>query len=192
MKTQYKLYWQIISIFGMLILLSGCAQQQEAPHAAMPAAEGPAVSKAICVLHPTEGHNVYGTVTFSAVEGGIQVVAHIEGLTPGKHGFHIHEYGDCSAPDGTAAGGHFNPTSDPHSAPTAAKRHAGDLGNVTADENGVAHLEWTDPHMTFSGANSIIGRGVIVHAGEDDLSSQPTGNAGGRVACGVIGIAKSQ
>lgn len=190
MKFRNKLYWKMIGLFAILIWLSGCAQQQEAPHAAMPAAEGPAVSKAICVLHPTEGNSAYGTVTFTKAEGGIQVVAHIEGLTPGKHGFHIHEYGDCSAPDGTSAGGHFNPGGDPHSAPTAAKRHAGDLGNVTADENGIAHLEWTDPLMTFGGTSSIIGRGIIVHAGEDDLTSQPTGNAGGRVACGVIGVAK--
>jgi Cu-Zn family superoxide dismutase len=148
------------------------------------------ITKAVAVLHPIEGSNVHGVVTFTKVENGIKIVADIEGLTPGKHGFHIHEYGDCSAPDGTSAGGHFNPDNKKHGATDAAERHVGDMGNVTADADGNAHFEWTDNLMTFSGPHSIIGRGVIVHAGEDDLVSQPTGDAGSRVACGVIGIAK--
>jgi Cu-Zn family superoxide dismutase len=129
-------------------------------------------------------------VAFTKMENGIQVVAHVEGLTPGDHGFHIHEYGDCSAPDATSAGGHFAPLGKPHGAPTSTDRHVGDLGNITAGEDGAAHLEWLDTHLAFSGPQSILGRAVIVHADPDDLTSQPTGNAGGRVACGVIGIAK--
>jgi len=131
-----------------------------------------------------------GTVTFTKTDAGVQVVADITGLTPGQHGFHIHEFGDCSAPDATSAGGHFNPSKNPHAGHDDAKRHEGDLGNIEADSSGKAHLELTDKMMTMSGEMSIIGRGVIVHEKVDDLKTQPTGNAGGRVACGVIGVAK--
>jgi superoxide dismutase, Cu-Zn family len=146
--------------------------------------------KAIAVLHPTKGSNVEGVVTFIKTGDEVKVVADITGLTPGKHGFHIHEFGDCSSPDGKAAGGHFNPTNNPHAGHDAEKRHAGDLGNIEADIEGKAHLELTDKMMTMSGENSIIGRGLIVHEKADDLKTPPTGDAGGRVACGVIGIAK--
>ncbi len=150
----------------------------------------PKVTKAVCVIHPTEGNKVTGLITFTQDGDKIKVVADVDGLTPGKHGFHIHEYGDCSAPDGTSAGGHFNPTQKPHGAPTDTSRHVGDLGNIEANKDGKAHYEWTDHLISFAGQNSIIGRGIIIHAGEDDLHTQPTGNAGKRVACGVIGIAK--
>ncbi len=120
----------------------------------------------------------------------MKVVADVTGLTPGKHGFHVHEFGDCSSPDGNSAGGHFNPTHKQHGAPDAVERHEGDLGNVVADSSGKAHLEWKDKVMKLSGPDSIIGRSMIVHVQEDDLKTQPTGNSGGRVACGVIGVAK--
>ncbi len=147
-------------------------------------------AKAIAVLHPTQGNHVEGTVTFTKTAEGMKVVADVTGLTPGKHGFHIHEYGDCSSADGKAAGGHFNPSNNPHAGHDAAQRHEGDMGNLEADASGKAHLELTDSMMTMTGEKAIIGRGVIVHEKEDDLKSQPVGNAGGRVACGVIGIAK--
>lgn len=149
-----------------------------------------AITKAVAVLHPTEGNMVHGTVTFTKEAEGIHVVADLEGLQAGSHGFHIHEYGDCSAPDGTSAGGHFNPMAKPHAGPMEAMRHVGDLGNIVADADGKAHLDWLDTQLSFSGPSSIIGRGVIVHIQEDDLKTQPTGGAGARVACGVIGIAK--
>lgn len=179
----------ILIISAVFLLTTGCEQKpkQEAPAAE---AAAPSITRAVAVLHPTEGNQAHGTATFTATAEGIRVVAHIEGLTPGKHGFHIHEYGDCSSGDGKSAGGHFNPEGVEHAGPDAAKRHVGDLGNITADENDVAHLEYTDRKLRLSGPHSIIGRGVIVHADPDDLTSQPTGNAGGRVACGVIGIAK--
>ena len=150
------------------------------------------ITMAMAVLYPTAGNNVSGTITFAKVEGGIKVVATVSGLTEGKHGFHIHQFGDCSGADGKTAGGHFNPTAMKHSAPTDSIRHVGDIGNIVADADGNATLEWVDSHMTFEGVNSIIGRGVIIHADEDDLTSQPTGAAGARVACGVIGIAKAE
>ena len=146
--------------------------------------------KAIAVLHPTSGNNVSGTVTFTASGNEVKVIADVTALTPGKHGFHVHEFGDCSSPDGNSAGAHFNPTHKQHGAPDAADRHAGDLGNIEADAAGKAHLECTDKTMKLLGPDSIVGRAVIVHEKEDDLKTQPTGNAGGRVACGVIGVAK--
>lgn len=170
------------------VMLAACSASDKAAEHAMPAAQAP--TSAIAVLSPTEGNAVYGTVTFTQEANGVKVTADIHGLTPGKHGFHIHEYGDCSAPDGTSAGGHFSPMGMKHGAPTDMERHEGDLGNITADSTGVAAYDWIDPKLSFSGPNSIIGRGVIVHADEDDLKTQPTGAAGGRVACGVIGIAK--
>jgi Cu-Zn family superoxide dismutase len=131
-----------------------------------------------------------GTVTFTKTGDGMKVVADITGLKPGTHGFHIHEFGDCSAPDAMSTGAHFNPSKNPHAGHDAAKRHDGDLGNIEADASGKAHLELTDKMMTMSGEKSIIGRGLIVHEKADDLKTQPTGDAGGRVACGVIGVAR--
>lgn len=147
-------------------------------------------AKAIALLSPAKDKTVKGVVTFTQTDKGVKVYAHLEGLAPGKHGFHIHEFGDCTAPDLTSAGGHFNPTQVAHGAPTDHTRHSGDLGNIVADEKGMATLEWVDPMMQLSGPNSIIGRAVIVHTKEDDLKTQLTGNAGPREACGVIGIAK--
>ena len=163
------------------------------PHEVIPVAaksEAAAFNKAVCVLNPTKGNKVTGLVTFTQSDSGMVVVAHLEGLTPGKHGFHIHEYGDCSSPDASSAGGHFNPGKDEHGAPHSEKRHIGDLGNVEAGQDGKVDYQILDPVMSFSGENSVLGRAVIVHAGEDDLQTQPSGNSGARVACGVIGIAK--
>lgn len=146
------------------------------------------ISKAICVLTPTEGYDVKGTVSFTQTDSGILIVADVEGLSEGKHGFHVHEFGDISSSDGTSAGGHFNPGDKEHAGPEDAVRHAGDFGNIIADENGKAHYERVDSLISFEGKNNIIGRSIIIHVGEDDLVSQPTGDAGGRVAHGVIGI----
>jgi len=146
-------------------------------------------TKAIAVLHSASGSNVAGTVTFTKMGDTVQIVADITGLTPGKHAFHVHEFGDCSAPDASSAGGHFNPMKKPHGAPDAADHHAGDFGNLEADSSGKAHLELKSNQLKFSGENSILGHAVIIHEKVDDWS-QPVGNAGGRQACGVIGIAK--
>jgi len=149
------------------------------------------VKKAVAVLHGTNGNeDVHGVVWFTQKEGYIEVKAEVKGLAPGKHGFHIHEWGDCSSGDGKSAGGHFNPEGVHHAGPEEKPRHVGDLGNLEANDQGVATLSLEDKILSFSGPHSIIGRGMIVHADADDLTSQPTGNAGGRVACGVIGIAK--
>ena len=149
--------------------------------------------KAIALLHPTAGNKVSGKVTFIEVADGVQVQAEITGLTPGNHGFHVHEFGDCSATDATSAGAHFNPTNKPHAGPDAAERHVGDMGNVEADASGMAKLDYVDHHISLTkDERSAIGRSVVVHTKADDLKSQPTGDSGARVACGVVGIAKNQ
>ncbi|HMV49674.1 MAG TPA: superoxide dismutase family protein [Blastocatellia bacterium] len=155
-----------------------------------PATAAAEPTKAIAVLKPTEGNKVWGWATFTKDGDKIKVVGEIEGLTPGKHGFHVHEFGDCSAKDASSAGPHFNPQNTPHADHGSAQRHVGDLGNIEANADGKARIDLTDSAMKLDGPNSILGRGVIVHAQADDLKSQPAGNAGGRQACAAIGIAK--
>jgi len=154
------------------------------------ATAAPSATAAIAVLIPTQGNEVHGIVKITKVPGGVRIVADVTGLKPGEHGFHIHEFGDASSADGTAAGGHFNPAKDTHGAPTAEHRHVGDLGNLKADASGHAVLDYVDTKLSLEGAASIIGRGIVIHANPDDLTTQPTGNAGGRVAVAVIGITK--
>jgi len=147
------------------------------------------VTKAVAVVHPLGDSKMAGKVVFTQQRGGVEIRAELTGLTPGEHGFHVHEFGDCSMASGECAGGHFNPTGAPHGAPNAEKRHVGDLGNITADESGKAAYHRIDKMIALHGERSIIGRSVIVHAGRDDLTSQPSGDAGARIGCGVIGIA---
>lgn len=148
------------------------------------------ITEAIAVIHPTKGNTVSGIASFSQRSDGLHISARLVGLTPGNHGFHIHEFGDCACDDATCAGDHFNPTDRHHGAPNVQDRHVGDLGNLRADAQGNAVYEYVDTHATLNGPRSIIGRSVIIHAQEDDYTTQPTGNAGARLGCGVIGIAK--
>ena len=147
---------------------------------------GSTSGRAVAVLHAASGGKVEGTVWFEPAGSGVKVKARVTGLTPGTHGFHVHEFGDCSAADFASAGGHFNPMSQPHGAPQAAARHVGDLGNIEAGADGVATLEWTDSQLAFDGHHGVVGRAVIVHAKADDLKSQPAGDSGDRIAGGVI------
>lgn len=148
------------------------------------------VNQAVAVLHATEGNDAEGTVVFTQTDEGVRVEANISGLdSDTAHGFHIHQYGDCRSDDGTSAGGHFNPEEMEHGGPDDEMRHIGDLGNLQSDEDGNASADFVDPKLQLSGMTSIMGLGVIVHAGEDDLESQPTGDAGSRLACGVVGVA---
>jgi len=137
-------------------------------------------------LAPTQGNKAQGTVTFTLGPDGVRVTAHIEGLSPGDHGLHLHQNGDCSAPDASSAGEHWNPTQQPHGAPDAPAHHAGDLGNINADASGTAHAERVAHGLTLDGPQGTIGRAVIVHGNADDLNTQPSGNAGPPVACGVV------
>jgi superoxide dismutase, Cu-Zn family len=148
------------------------------------------ITQAIAVIHPTKGNTASGIVTFTEHKNGLHISAQLSGLTPGNHGFHVHAFGDCGCPDAICAGDHFNPTHQPHGAPTNPKRHVGDFGNITADDEGNAQYDFIDTWAILNGPHSIIGRSVIVHADPDDLTTQPTGNAGARIGYGVIGIAK--
>jgi Cu-Zn family superoxide dismutase len=146
------------------------------------------VTYAVATAHGLGDHKVKGKVTFTQQSGGVEIVAELSGLEPGEHGFHIHEFGDCSMADGKCAGAHFNPTNQPHGGPDDAKRHAGDFGNIKADDSGKATYKRVDKMITLNGRHSIIGRSVILHAKPDDLKTQPSGNAGDRIGCGTIGI----
>lgn len=177
------------SMFGSVVLLVSVL----ATFSAVVSAEDKpavAITQAVCVIHPTEGNKCSGVIRFTEEGGKLKVVADIEGLTPdAKHAMHVHEFGDCTSKDGSSAGGHFNPEGHEHGLPDKAERHAGDLGNLQADKEGKAHYEITVENATIAGKNAIIGRGVIVHAKVDD-GGQPVGNAGARIGCGVIGVAK--
>ncbi|KRY32846.1 Superoxide dismutase [Cu-Zn], partial [Trichinella spiralis] len=149
--------------------------------------------KAICVIR---GENVTGTVTFkqNTEDDKTFITGEIKGLTPGKHGFHVHEWGDNSM-GCISAGAHYNPFGKTHGGPTDTVRHVGDLGNILAGSDGVAKIDIADDQIKLTGAHSVIGRTMVVHIQEDDLGkggddeSLKTGNAGARVGCGVIGIA---
>jgi Cu-Zn family superoxide dismutase len=164
--------------FGILAigaLVAGCASM------------APAGPSAVADLKPASGSAVSGTVTFTQTGDKVVVVAKVSGLAPGGHGFHIHEKGDCSAADGMSAGGHFNPLGKPHAHPSTTDRHAGDMPMLTADSSGNAMLTASLDVVTVgSGATDIVGRSVVIHKDPDDFKTQPTGNSGARVACGVI------
>lgn len=144
------------------------------------------VRKAIVNIKSLPGHQITGRVIFTKVPGGIKVVADVDGLKPGKHGFHVHEFGDCGGKEGAAAGAHFNPTNSRHGGPDSPERHVGDLGNLEADGRGHAHYERVDKLISFEGQNSILERSIMIHADPDDYTTQPTGASGGRIACGII------
>lgn len=147
----------------------------------------PSGPSAVADLAPTAGNATKGTVKFTQKGDKVVVVASVSGLAPGQHGFHIHEKGDCSSSDGMSAGGHFNPMSKPHAHPTTTERHAGDMPMLTADSYGSATLTVELDVITIgAGATDIVGKGVIVHKDPDDFKTQPTGNSGARLACGVI------
>jgi len=139
-------------------------------------------------LQPTKGNKTFGEATFEQVGDKVRVVIFVQGLKPGQeHGLHIHEAGDCSSGDGMSAKGHFNPLGKPHGHPGSMERHAGDLPALKANKEGRANVQITLDVITVTpGPTSVIGRGLIVHADPDDYKTQPTGNAGARIACGVI------
>jgi len=162
---------------AVVLLIAGCATPA-------PSSPGPS---AVADVAPTKGNNVKGKVFFTEQGKKVLVVANLSGLPPGDHGFHVHEKGDCSSDDGMSAGGHFNPFGKPHGNPASADRHVGDMPMVKADAAGNATLSVELDTMTVGGSTAdIIGKSVIVHKDADDFTTQPTGNSGARLACGVI------
>lgn len=184
-----------IGLVFILFSLSACTHQSKKLDATEPIntgmadqanPEAVAPTKAQAVLKTQPGSKLKGLIHFTEKDGVIKVQTMVEGLKPGPHGFHIHEVGDCSAKDFSSAGGHFNPTQEPHAGHDSKSRHVGDLGNLIANNKGTANTTITLENASFSGPNSILGRSVIIHQDKDDLKSQPAGNSGPRIACGII------
>jgi superoxide dismutase, Cu-Zn family len=177
-------------------VLAACGREQaavpvaaEPAPAAAPAAPAPAPEPltATATLKPAAGGSTAGSITFSEEGDLVTVTAFLTGVAAGTHGFHVHETGDCGDAEFKNAGGHFNPTGAPHGAPTDAAHHAGDLGNIEIAADGTGSLQISTALLTVGpGANSAVGRAVILHEKADDLKTQPTGDAGGRIACGVV------
>lgn len=208
MKTWTKLTSSVV----LAMVVAGCASQPAEPPAAPeaspaavepapapgteaaaaavdtpPPAAAPAPRSIEVPLEAKSGSKLAGKAVLTETEGGVHVVLTVEGIEPGDHGTHVHEKGDCSAADGASAGGHFNPQTHDHGLPGAPKRHLGDLGNITIGKDGKGSLDITAPgaNLKPTDAASFVGRSIIVHAKKDD-GGQPTGNAGGRIGCGVI------
>jgi Cu-Zn family superoxide dismutase len=209
MKTWTKLTSSVV----LAMVVAGCASQPAEPPAApeaspaavepapapgteaaaaaaavdAPAPAAPAPRSIEVPLEAKSGSKLAGKAVLTETEGGVHIVLTVEGIEPGDHGAHVHEKGDCSAADGASAGGHFNPGTHDHGLPGAPKRHLGDLGNITIGKDGKGTLDITAPgaNLKATDAVSFVGRSIIVHAKKDD-GGQPTGNAGGRIGCGVI------
>lgn len=207
MNTWMKLTGSLV----LGIVMAACASQQAEPPAApeappppaepppaaasetpatppAPAAAPAAAPRSIEVpIEAKSGSKLKGKAVLTETEGGVHVLLTLEGVDAGDHGAHVHEKGDCSAADGASAGGHFNPQSHDHGLPGAEKRHLGDLGNIVVGKDGKGSLDITAPgaNLKDGDAASFVGRAIIVHAKKDD-GGQPTGNAGGRIGCGVI------
>lgn len=156
-----------------IAVLSGCATSISGPSASAD-------------LLARSGSMVSGTVSFSETDGRLRVEAKVAGLTPGEHGFHVHEAGDCSAPDASSAKGHFNPVSKAHGHYASEEHHGGDMPNLIANAQGEAKYSAELKGLSLNGPNGVLGRSVVIHADPDDYKSQPAGNSGKRVACGVI------
>jgi Cu-Zn family superoxide dismutase len=202
--------WDLIAVLGCSVIMSACGGSKppaEAPEGAAPpateaaasekapeaapatATDAPAAApKTIEVpLQAKSGSKLTGKATFTEVGDGVKVVIAVEGVTPGDHGTHVHEKGDCSAADGASAGGHFNPGGHQHALPVGSPRHLGDLGNITVgkDGKGTHEIVATGANLKDGDANSFAGRSIIIHEKKDD-GGQPTGNAGGRIGCAEI------
>jgi Cu-Zn family superoxide dismutase len=196
----------LISLCASAALLAGCGQKTEespqppAPDQATgtpstpPVAEAPPATGASVTLASTQGHTATGTLSVVTMGDGVHLTGSLQGLKPdAEFGFHIHETGDCSAPDAASAGGHFNPTGAQHGDPSGAAHHAGDMPNAKADAQGVAQVNQHVSGLSLGTGqpNDVLGKAVVVHEKADDYQSQPAGNSGARIACGVITAAGS-
>jgi Cu-Zn family superoxide dismutase len=198
----------IVGVWSVLALL-GCASSQESPETpanpepaanaeaaspeALPAEQQPpagtsAAAKTVDVAFQSKsGSKLTGSATLTETPEGVKVALAVDNVAPGDHGAHVHEKGDCSSPDGESAGGHFNPSAQPHALPSQSPRHLGDLGNITVGSDGKGTLEIVaaDANLEDGDPSSFLGRAIIIHEKKDD-GGQPTGNAGGRIGCAEI------
>lgn len=199
----------LVVIAALSVSLSACGRKDDAPPSAdapPPAGDGPSVATttdpdtsasaeatagAAVQLSPTQGNTANGGLKLTSAGTGVKLSGMLQGLKPNSEfGFHFHEKGDCSAPDATSAGAHFNPTSQDHGNPQAQPHHAGDMLNVKSDAQGVAEVSIDNPDVSLQTGqpNDIIGKALVLHAKPDDYTTQPSGNSGDRIACGVVAI----
>ena len=178
----------LLLLIGIFLALTGCERMQN--QVGVPST--PSAKQAIATIAPTNDSGVTGMAVFTQNGDQITLTIDIQNASPGIHGVHIHENGDCSAPDGTSAGGHWNPTNVAHGKWGEGEFHLGDIGNITVDEDGTGSIELTtDLWEIGTGSDvDVVGKGIIVHADADDFTSQPSGNAGARIGCGVIVLAE--
>lgn len=175
--------WGFLFGFCLLATSAGCPSAQVKPGGGDPAAK----AQAITTLEARSGSTITGDATFTQETEAVRVIVNVKSATPGEHGLHIHEKGDCSAADGASAGPHFNPQKMDHGGMEQSPRHAGDLGNITIAADGTGHLEALLQGITVTpGEMSVIGRAIVLHEKPDDLRTQPSGNSGARIGCGVI------
>jgi superoxide dismutase, Cu-Zn family len=192
----------LIALSVAAALLAGCGKREEAATPAADSAGTPAATAtpapadtpapgvtATAQLAPTQGHNASGTLNIQSEGDALHISGRLAGLPPnGEFGFHIHEKGDCSAPDASSAGGHFNPASAQHGNPQGETHHAGDMLNAKSDADGVAQVDavTTAVSLTAGQPNDARGKAIVLHEKADDYTTQPSGNSGARIACGVI------
>jgi Cu-Zn family superoxide dismutase len=178
---------RVLALAAIALATFGCAHNSK-----MGTGTGQLITVMEADVKPTAGNTCKGKVRFTNADSThLKVVIDLEGLAPNStHGIHLHDIGDCTGADAMTAGGHYNPGHKPHGLPPSEERHAGDLGNITADKNGKVHQEMIVDNISLTGTdNPIISRAVIVHADKDD-GGQPTGNAGARIGCGQISVPK--
>jgi superoxide dismutase, Cu-Zn family len=190
---------------ALTLLMAACSREQPTgaprepdPATAAPAektAEPAAAAEAVAQIAPTQGNTVTGSLALAQSPQGVHITGTVQGLKPdAEFGFHVHEKGDCTAPDGSSAGGHFNPTQAQHGNPTSATHHAGDMLNIKSDAQGIAQVDVTAAGTSLHGdsGTDVLGKAIVIHEGPDDYTTQPSGNSGKRVACGVIAAPSPQ
>jgi Cu-Zn family superoxide dismutase len=191
---------------GLIVMLAACSREQpegvpRAPDDATAApaektdAPAAAAAEAVAQIAPTQGNTVTGALALSGSPQGVHITGSIQGLKPdAEFGFHVHEKGDCTAPDGSSAGGHFNPTQAPHGNPTGPSHHAGDMLNIRSNADGIAQVDVYAAGTSLHGDSNtdVMGKAIVVHESPDDYATQPSGNSGKRVACGVIAAPSPQ
>jgi Cu-Zn family superoxide dismutase len=190
---------------GLTVMLAACSKEQPAGAPRQPDAAPPTMAEksdvaapaaeAVAQIAPTQGNTVTGSLALAQSPEGVHITGSVQGLKPdAEFGFHVHEKGDCTAPDGSSAGGHFNPTQAQHGNPSSATHHAGDMLNIKSDAQGVAQVDVTAAGTSLHGDpnTDVLGKAIVIHESPDDYTTQPSGNSGKRVACGVIAAPSPQ
>jgi Cu-Zn family superoxide dismutase len=182
-----KIGWIVLAVMPGLLAVAGATAAGKDQEKKATATQTMPAGTASATIEARSGSSLSGTAQFMMHGGMMMITVTLKGAPPGQHAVHIHEKGDCSAPDASSAGGHFNPGGHQHGSPDAPEHHAGDLGNITIGEDGTGSLMIHSSDLTLSGGpNSVVGHALVVHEKTDDFVTQPSGNAGGRIGCGVI------